>query len=116
MHAVPLLREEVIGSLNLFWDAPGALDDTDTAVAQALADVATIGILHERSVRESDVARDQLHALDSRVVIEQAKGVIAQTHGTDMDSAFAILRTYARDNQLTLAGVAAHVIDRSLNL
>ena len=118
VHAVPLrLREEVIGSLNLFWDAPGALDDTDTAVAQALADVATIGILHERSVRESDVARDQLqHALDSRVVIEQAKGVIAQTHGTDMDSAFAILRTYARDNQRTLAGVAAHVIDRSLNL
>lgn len=118
VHAVPLrLREEVIGSLNLFWDEPGALDETDAAVAQALADVATIGILHERSIRESDISRAQLqHALDSRVVIEQAKGVIAQTHGSDMDSAFAVLRKYARDNRLTLAGVAALVVDRSLRL
>jgi GAF domain-containing protein len=118
VHAVPLrLREEVIGSLNLFWDAPGVLDETDAMVAQALADVATIGILHERSIRESDISRAQLqHALDSRVVIEQAKGVVAQTHDTDMDSAFAILRKYARDNQLRLAGVAAQVVDRSLQL
>jgi GAF domain-containing protein len=118
VHAVPLrLREEVIGSLNLFWDAPGVLDETDATVAQALADVATIGILHERSIRESDISRAQLqHALDSRVVIEQAKGVVAQTHDTDMDSAFAILRKYARDNQLRLAGVAAQVVDRSLQL
>lgn len=118
MHAVPLrLREHVIGSLNLFWDDIGALDDADAAVAQALADVATIGILHERTVREGDIARAQLqHALDSRVVIEQAKGVIAQTHATDMDSAFAVLRKYARDNQRTLAGVAANIVDRSLQL
>lgn len=118
LHAVPLrLREEILGSLNLFWDEPGMIDERDADVAQALADVATIGILQERAIRESDTARAQLqHALDSRVVIEQAKGVIAQTHVTDMESAFTILRQYTRSHQRILAEVAAEVVERTLRL
>ena len=83
VHAVPLrLREEVIGSLNLFWDAPGALE-IPTRRWRRRWRMSRRSASCTAQVRESDVARDQLqHALDSRVVIEQAKGVIAQTHGT----------------------------------
>jgi hypothetical protein len=82
VHALPLrLRGEAIGALNLFHGQPSALPDTDLAVGQALADVATIGILQERTIRRSEVVTEQLQtALNSRVIIEQAKGVLAQ-HG-----------------------------------
>ena len=118
LHAVPLrLRETTIGSMNLFRSAPGALDDDSAAMARALADMATIGILQERALREADVARDQLQrALDSRVVIEQAKGVIAQTRGIDMSAAFDLLRGYARQNQLGLSVVAEQVVSRALRI
>lgn len=118
VHAVPLrLRGTVIGALNLFRTQTGLLSAEDTLVAQALADVATIGIIQERTLRESDVARQQLqHALDSRVIIEQAKGVLAHQHNVDMDVAFRTLRDYARSNGLLLRSVAEQVVNRSLTI
>lgn len=114
MHAFPLrLREEVIGSLNLFGVIAGPLSAEDATAARGLADIATIGILHERTLRESDLARQQLqHALDSRIVIEQAKGVIAHTEGVDMDEAFRLLRESARSSQRKISDVARDVIER----
>jgi GAF domain-containing protein len=113
MHAMPLrLRDEIIGSLNLFGDAPGALSAEDATAARGLADIATIGILHERAFRESDVARKQLqHALDSRVIIEQAKGVLAHTHKIDMDQAFHVLRGQARSSRRPLSDIAREIVD-----
>jgi GAF domain-containing protein len=118
VHAVPLrLRGNVIGTLNLFHSRPGALSDEDMSVAQGLADVATIGILQERAIREADVAKKQLqHALDSRVLIEQAKGVIAYMRDVDMDAAFRTLRAYSRSNNLNLRDVAERVVNRTLTL
>lgn len=118
MHAVPLrLRATTIGSLNLFWDRTGGLSSGDTNTVQALADVATIGILQERAIRESDVVRQQLqHALSSRVLIEQAKGVVAYTHGVPMGDAFNKIRAYARTNGLPLADVAERIVNRALTL
>ncbi|MEJ3406097.1 GAF and ANTAR domain-containing protein [Rathayibacter sp. YIM 133350] len=115
MHAIPLrLRDQTIGSLNLFSDRPGPLGTEDAVVAQALADIATIGILHERALREADVTRDQLQrALDSRVVIEQAKGVLAHTEQIDMDHAFGVLRQRARESGRLLSVVAREVVDRA---
>jgi len=118
VHAVPLrLRGSVIGTLNLFHASPGALSEEDMSVAQGLADVATIGILQERAIREADIAKNQLqHALDSRVLIEQAKGVIAYMRDLDMDAAFRTLRDYSRSNNLNLRDVAERVVNRSLTL
>ena len=114
--AVPMrLRDTTIGSLNLLRTQPGELNREDLRAAQALADVATIGILHERSFRASDVTRAQLQlALNSRVTIEQAKGVLAHTHGISPDRAFDRLRTYARSHQLPLSLVAERVVRREL--
>jgi GAF domain-containing protein len=118
VHGVPLrLRGSVIGTLNLFRVETGVMSDEDVAVAQGLADVATIGILQQRAIREADMAKFQLQrALDSRVLIEQAKGVVSHTRGVDMDEAFRMLRTHARSNNLNLRDVAAAVVDRSLFL
>jgi GAF domain-containing protein len=118
VHGVPLrLRGSVIGTLNLFRTTTGTLSPEDLSVAQGLADVATIGILQERAIREADSARKQLqHALDSRVLIEQAKGVIAHMRSVDMDAAFRTLRDYARANQLNLRDVAALVVAREIAL
>jgi GAF domain-containing protein len=108
VHALPLrLRGEAIGALNLFHHAPGPLPEDDLVLGQALADVATIGILSERLIRRGEVVNEQLQtALNSRVVIEQAKGVLAQHAGVDMNEAFHLLRRYARGNNLRLADVA----------
>jgi GAF domain-containing protein len=118
VHTFPLrLRDSVIGCLTLFGNQPGKLSDEDTSVAQGLADVATIGILHERALRESAIATEQLqYALESRVIIEQAKGVLAQQRGVDMDEAFRILRSHARSNGINLRDVATRVISRELDL
>lgn len=114
--AIPLrLRGTVLGALNLFNDSTGTMSADDRAVGQGLADIATIGILHERAVRKSTVAQEQLqYALDSRVVIEQAKGVLAHTHDVDMDAAFRALRGYARSHGQSLRSTAEQVVDRSL--
>ncbi|MFB2597329.1 ANTAR domain-containing protein [Herbiconiux sp. P17] len=113
MYAIPMrLRDRTIGSLNLFSDTLGPIVPQDASAAQALADVATIGILQERALREADLARDQLqHALNSRVLIEQAKGVIAHTDGVDMDEAFRRLRSRARDSGQLLSIVAHEVVE-----
>jgi transcriptional regulator with GAF, ATPase, and Fis domain len=113
VHAIPLrLREQIIGSLNLFREHDGALNAADAIAAQALADVATITVLQERLVHSTNVVGDQLrHALDSRVLIEQAKGIIAQVHGVDMDTAFTLIRQHARDRQQTLLAVSRDVVD-----
>jgi GAF domain-containing protein len=118
VFAIPLrLRTTTIGAMNLFRAEPGALNERDLRAAQALADVATIGILHERSFRANDVLREQLQvALSSRVVIEQAKGVLAHRHAVDMDAAFGMLRTYARSNRVLLLDAARGVVERRIRL
>ncbi len=118
VYAIPLrLRQTTIGALNLLRSSPGELRQQDVRAAQALADVATIGILHERSLRESSTIRDQLSAaLSSRVVIEQAKGVIAYTRSVTMDEAFALMRSHARNNHMLLSKVAEQLVDRTLTI
>ncbi len=115
-HATPMkLRGQIIGTMNLFGNERREISARDVAVAQALADVATIGILQERLIREGHVIAEQLHAaLDSRIVIEQAKGIIAQALSLDMPDAFSVLRTYARNNNFTIRSVAEQVSDRIL--
>jgi len=118
VYAAPMrLRGQLLGALNLFGAEPRALNAPDAAVAQALADVATIGILQERSIRETGIVKTQLQgALDSRVVIEQAKGVLSASGDMDLDEAFALLRGHARGNNLSLHAVAADVAAHRLDL
>jgi GAF domain-containing protein len=113
VHAVPMrLRRQVIGALNLFGQPPVQLPAEDVRVAQAFADIATIAILQERLVKEREVLAAQLQtALDSRVVIEQAKGVLAERLGFDMDTAFSTLRDAARRTNRRLSDVARDVVD-----
>src|SRR3954463_12564468 len=110
--AVPLrLRDDVIGGLNMFSANPHTMTDADLRLAQALADAATIGILQQRAVHRTSVLAEQLQmALNSRVSIEQAKGVIAERHSVSMEIAFEALRRHARDNNLKLHDVAAGVV------
>lgn len=116
--AMPMrLREITIGTLNLMSERSGSLPEADVVVAQAFADVATIGILQDRAIRQSDVVRGQLqHALNSRVIIEQAKGVVAQTRKVSVDVAFTLIRDYARSNGMKLVEVASSLVNRSLDL
>lgn len=118
VHATPMrLRGQVLGAMNLFRVEPGALNPEDAAVAQALADVATIGILQERSIRETGIITEQLQrALESRVIIEQAKGVLSVVESIGVDQAFDRLREHARRHNLTLRVVAERVIARTLDL
>jgi GAF domain-containing protein len=118
VHAIPLrLRDEVVGSLNLFRETEGPLNPEDADAAQALADVATISILQQRSLETATVATAQLQrALDSRVVIEQAKGVVATTHDLDMDEAFHLIRAHARANRARLTDVARAIVAKELTL
>ena len=112
--ALPLrLRDERVGALNLFRDEVGTLMPGDLAVAQALADVATIGILHQRILTHSDLINQQLQtALNTRVVIEQAKGVIAERGQVDMERAFVLLRSHARRTRHRLSDIATEVVER----
>ena len=112
VHAFPLrLRREVIGALNLFGTGVGTLDAEDASVVQALADVATIGLLQERAVRRVELVTEQLQtALNTRITIEQAKGILAQIHGRPTDQAFEMLRTWSRRHGRRLSDVAHAVI------
>ena len=111
--ALPLrLRTERVGALNLFLDKTGPMAAEDLAVGQALADVATIGILHQRVLSRSEVVNKQLQtALNTRLVIEQAKGVLAERGAVDMDRAFNLLRSHARRTNRRLAELAREVVD-----
>lgn len=117
VHAVPMrLRDQVIGALNLFRTEPGALPEDDARLAQALTDVATIAIMQERALRHSTLLAEQLQgALNSRILIEQAKGVLAQQRRLDMDEAFTVLRGYARRESRALREVAAAVVSGRLD-
>jgi transcriptional regulator with GAF, ATPase, and Fis domain len=116
--AVPLrLRDQVIGGLNLFVADVSDVRLVDQRLAQALADMATIGILHRRSAHRSDVMAEQLqHALNSRVVIEQAKGVIAERNALSMEDSFDALRTLARGRNEKLTDVAAAIVEGRLDV
>jgi transcriptional regulator with GAF, ATPase, and Fis domain len=112
VQALPMrLRDQVIGALNLFRAAPGPFGPAELRLGQALADVATIGLLQERNVRHSDTVAEQLQrALNSRVIIEQAKGKLAERLGIDMDQAFTLLRDYARNSNQRLTDVARNFV------
>ena len=116
VNAVPMrLRDTMIGALNLFSSEVRGLGEADVRVAQALADVATIGILHERAASDAQALVAQLHtALDSRVIIEQAKGLLAERVKVELDQAFGLLRGYARRNNRPLAEVARDLVDGNL--
>jgi GAF domain-containing protein len=115
-HAIPLrLRDNIIGAMNLFCVQQSVLSADDLALGQALADVATIGLLQERAVRESELLAEQLQtALNSRIIIEQAKGVLIASARVDPDQAFGLMRNHSRRNNQPLQDVAAAVIDGSL--
>ena len=118
VQALPMrLRDQVIGALNLFRGGPGAFDPVEIRVGQAMADVATISLLHERGMRRSDTLNEQLQtALNSRVIIEQAKGKLAERLGLDMNQAFTLLRDHARSRNLRLSDLAQAVIDGTQTL
>ena len=111
VHAFPLrLRRQVIGALNLFSGTTGHMAESDLRIVQALADIATIGLLQERAIRRGELVTEQLQgALNSRVSIEQAKGALAQIHGISPDDAFELMRSYSRSHRRHLSEVAAQV-------
>ncbi len=114
LHSFPLqLRGEIVGAMCFMGADATRLSAADASLVQALADVATIGILHERALRGRSVEVDQLQtALESRVVIEQAKGLLAARNAVSMDDAFATLRARARNENLTMRRVAEEVVAR----
>jgi transcriptional regulator with GAF, ATPase, and Fis domain len=116
MSALPMrLRSDVIGALNLFSTAPEPLSLEDQQVAQALADIATIGILQERALSDGQVVTTQLQsALKSRVVIEQAKGIVAEHNHVSVDDAFRLLRGYARGHNRLLGQTAVEILNGTL--
>lgn len=116
VHCLPMgLRGRTIGALNFFQSQPGSVPADDILVAQGLADIATIAILQHRTTLDARRLNDQLaFALNSRITIEQAKGMIAQSSSADMDVAFARLRAHARNHNWRLTDVANRVVEGSL--
>ena len=117
-QAIPMrLRETVIGALNVFTVSPGALSDDDMKLGRALADVATVGILQQRVISARDLLAEQLQgALNSRVLIEQAKGVLAGTSGLSVDQAFVLMRSHSRTTGTHLRAVADDIISGRIRL
>lgn len=115
-HAVPLrLRDQVLGVLGLFGTAAGALTREEMELAEALGHVAGVILVAQRAAADQQQLTEQLQqALDSRIVIEQCKGLLAATGGLDMEQAFRVLRRYARDHNLGLTAVAGAVVRREL--
>lgn len=114
-HCFPLrLRDQVIGAMNVFRDADqvAELDIEERRITRALADVATIALMQERTLRRAEELTEQLQfALNSRVVIEQAKGAVARTLDIGVDEAFVVLRNHARRNGEKLTELAFHVLE-----
>ncbi|MEV8378920.1 GAF and ANTAR domain-containing protein [Kribbella sp. NPDC056861] len=115
-HALPLrLRGQIIGVLNLFCVERSTLSAADVDLGQALCDIATVGLLQERTVRRGEVLAEQLQsALNSRIMLEQAKGVLSERAGIGVDDAFALMRAHARRNHLQLGAVAVAIIDGTI--
>jgi GAF domain-containing protein len=118
VHALPMrLRGSVIGALNMFHVNAGQMREADVLAAQAFADVATIAVLQHRAVLEAQVLNNQLNqALNSRILIEQAKGVVSERARLNMEQSFAVLRNYARNHNLRLVDVARDVIDAKVSI
>jgi GAF domain-containing protein len=118
VHALPMrLRGNVIGALNLFRSDRAELEDADVVTGQALADVATITILQHQAVLENQLVNARLsHALESRVIIEQAKGVLAERAGLTMEAAFSRMRNHARNRNLKLVDVAEGVVNGTVSV
>ena len=113
VHAFPLrVRHKVIGALNVFGaDIGDGFDDSDVPIVQAIADVAAIGLLQQRALLREQTLTDQLqHALQSRVIIEQAKGVIIHAYGVSPDTAFTLIRTYCRRYHTRIADLAGAIV------
>jgi hypothetical protein len=112
VYAFPMrLREAIVGSLNLFGNDRGALDDEGRMIAKALADIATIGILQQRTLSRSSLLAENLQrALNTRIVVEQAKGVLAERGQMPMEETFNLLRDYARSHNLKLSELARSVV------
>ena len=117
-HALPMrCRGQVIGALTLLHTDTHTLTGPDARLGQALADAATIGLLHERAVRHAETVSEQLQgALNSRIIIEQAKGVLAAQGDIGPDDAFTILRSHARSHGLRLSELARGVVERTVDL
>jgi GAF domain-containing protein len=117
VQAIPMrVRGRTVGALNLFRAEEGRIDERDLPVGQGMADIAAIALLQERTLRESrDVVQQLQHALDSRVVIEQAKGALAQQAQIGVDAAFARLRAHARKHNRRLSEVAHDLVDGHLD-
>jgi transcriptional regulator with GAF, ATPase, and Fis domain len=118
VHAIPMrLRDQVIGTMNLFRGEPDGLNPAVARAARALVDVATIGILQERAVRQQELVAGQLQsALNSRVMIEQAKGILAERLRLTPDQAFILLRRYARDHNRPLTALVGDVISGAVDV
>lgn len=118
VDALPLrLRAAPIGALNLFGASQGGMSEANRRIARAMGDVAAIAIIQSQMVRESETRARQLqHALDSRVAIEQAKGMVAERLAYDMDRAFELIRSYARGHRRHLTEVATEIIAGTLSL
>ena len=116
VHALPMrLQHAKLGTLGLFGTTVGDLNADDASLGQALADVASVALVQDRTATDRTSLNVQLQAaLTSRVVLEQAKGVLAQQGGLDMPDAFAVLRRYARDHNLRLTDLAQAVVARQL--
>jgi GAF domain-containing protein len=112
VYAFPMrLRDAIVGGLNLFGVRTRALDDDDQVIAKALADIATIGILQQRSINRSSVLAENLQrALNTRIVVEQAKGVLSERGQMPMDQTFELLRTFARSHNLKLSELARSIV------
>jgi GAF domain-containing protein len=112
VHAFPMrLRDEAIGALNLFSMEQTLFADAEVRVVQSLADVATIAILQERTIARADALTEQLQgALNSRIVIEQAKGALSRIENVSVDEAFELMRRRARSGRQRLVDVAAAVL------
>jgi len=116
VHCLPMrLRGRTIGALNLFRTELGFLSEEDVIIAQGMADVATIAILQHRSSVDAVTLNDQLsRALNSRIIIEQAKGMVSESTRCTMDEAFARIRAHARNHNLGLTMVASSIVDGSI--
>jgi transcriptional regulator with GAF, ATPase, and Fis domain len=116
VNAVPLrLRDTTLGALNLFHNQPGTIDPESLAVVQALADVATIGLVQQRELHRAHTIEAQLqHALHSRITIEQSKGIVFEQATVSMTDAFEMLRAYSRSNNTKLSDTARHIVNGTL--
>ena len=118
VHAFPLrLRDTILGAMNVFHNQPGSIDPGSLAVVQAMADVATIGLVQQRELHRAHSVEAQLqHALHSRVTIEQSKGIIFEQASVSMSDAFEMIRSYSRDNNVKLSEAARRIVEGTLDV